>query len=154
MRPSTLLPCFFVVCTSCAAAPASEPIVTQATMIVSPNDPACRDYTAQAIIDGTPQTLVGHACQQADGSWRVTEGFPGQPQQVVAVYPPEPYLAYPYDPWLWGPPVGLSIGAFVFVDHAHRIHNFGHAHAFGFHGFRRAGLRHAGSSHGAFHHGG
>ncbi len=32
---------------------------------------ACHEYHTTAIIDGKPQTLVGTACLQADGTWRM-----------------------------------------------------------------------------------
>jgi surface antigen len=149
--------------------------VTQASVSVSPKDPACRDYTAQAIIDGRTQPLVGHACQQPDGSWRIAEGTPEQPSRFVAVYPAPTYPAptypapaYPayaydpwctYDPWFWGPPIGLSIGSFVFVDRVHRFHDFGRFHhhfafaGFAHHGFSRGGFSHGGFEHGGMHHG-
>jgi hypothetical protein len=31
----------------------------------------CRDYSTVVVIDGTPQTTYGRACQQPDGSWRL-----------------------------------------------------------------------------------
>jgi surface antigen len=30
----------------------------------------CREYEATVYIDGRPETMVGKACQQPDGSWR------------------------------------------------------------------------------------
>ena len=33
----------------------------------------CREYTAEAIVDGRRQNVYGTACRQADGSWR-TQG--------------------------------------------------------------------------------
>lgn len=30
----------------------------------------CREYEATVYIDGRPETMVGRACQQPDGSWR------------------------------------------------------------------------------------
>lgn len=31
----------------------------------------CRDYTTKAIIGGQTQTIYGHACRMADGTWQV-----------------------------------------------------------------------------------
>lgn len=31
----------------------------------------CREYTVDGVIGGKRETLVGNACRQADGSWRV-----------------------------------------------------------------------------------
>ncbi len=137
---------FVLICSGCVAAPA--PVVTQLTMTTPPNSPACRDYTLQATVQGTPQTIVGHACQQPDGSWRVVEGVQGQAGQVVTTNAPPPYAYDPYyDPWLWAPPLGLSVGAFVFVDrhrHFHSLHasprfvGGGFGHGMG-HGLRHFG---------------
>src|SRR5271165_6624359 len=73
----------------------------------------------------------------------------------------EGYPAYGYDPWLWGPPIGFSIGAFVFVEHGHghRFHDFHRPGGFAFHefhheGFHHDGSIHNGSIHNGFHHGG
>jgi surface antigen len=35
------------------------------------NDAPCREYTTTAIIGGQTQNIVGKACRQGDGSWRV-----------------------------------------------------------------------------------
>jgi hypothetical protein len=153
MRSSIIFMGILLASAGCMAVP-QEPVVTQATMAVSPDNPACRDYTVQAVVDGKPQSVTGQACQQADGSWRVTESVAGQPQQLVQVYPP-PYPVYVYDPWFWGPPIGFSIGAIVFVDHGHghRFHTFHHGRGFAFHG-HHGDFTHGGfHSHGGFHHG-
>jgi hypothetical protein len=112
-------------CTGCAAAPPTEPVVSQVTTSVAPDYPDCRNYKATATIDGTERQIVGRACLQNDGSWRITEGPPAQPAEYGAVYEPPPYWVYPgYDPWFWGPPIGLSLGAFVFFDRDHHLHRF------------------------------
>jgi len=33
----------------------------------------CRDYTVDALIGGRNEQVVGHACRQADGSWRTVD---------------------------------------------------------------------------------
>lgn len=136
-----------VACAGCVAPPPSERTISQATVTIPPDDPACRDYTAQATIDGEPQPIVGRACRQPDGSWKITEGPPGQAGTFAGVYTPPPYPAYTYlDPWLWGPPIGLSLGAIFFVDRDHHIHegrrffHGEHTHDFdGHHNFGHAG---------------
>lgn len=35
------------------------------------NGMPCRDFTTKAIIGGQPQTVYGHACRMADGSWQM-----------------------------------------------------------------------------------
>jgi hypothetical protein len=115
---------------------------------VSAADPNCHDYTGQAMIDGTQQQIVGHACKQPDGSWKVAEGTAAQPNQYVAVYPAPVYAdgyypGYFYgDPWLWGGPFGFGT-SFVFFDRRFHHHGF-HLGDFGHHG----GSDH----HGGFHH--
>ena len=145
MPPPVLIAAFTLVCSGCLAAPEREPIVSQATMTTTPGNPACRDYTLQAIVEGKPQTIVGHACQQPDGTWRIVEGPPGQPVTVY-VPPPYPYYPYYYDPWLWGPPIGFSVGAFAFVDRHQHVHDFRRFHRS--HDFAAGGFHHQGMGHG------
>jgi len=106
---------------------------------VSATDPNCHDYTGTGMIDGKPEQLVGHACLQPDGSWKVAEGTVAQPDQYVMVYPPPTYYAdggyypdyYPGywgDPWLWGAGLGSS---FLFFGPGFH-HGFFH-HGGGFH---------------------
>ena len=45
------------------------PIRTYQTAAAEP----CREYTVDAMIGGRPEKVVGHACRQADGSWRNVE---------------------------------------------------------------------------------
>lgn len=136
-----------IVCSGCVAAPPPQPAISQATMTPSRDDPACRDYTYRASIQGKEQNIAGHACRQADGIWKVAEGPQGQPGQVVTVYPPPPY-AYPPspypDPWWesrwapWWPPFGFSVGALVVVDRRHHFHDL--RHFGGFHHFAAGGF--------------
>lgn len=35
------------------------------------NDEPCRDFTTRAIIGGKTQTVYGHACRMADGTWKM-----------------------------------------------------------------------------------
>lgn len=141
-----------------APPPPAEPMFSQVIEQVAADNPACREYTAQATVNGRPQQIVGRACQQSDGTWRIAEGPPGQPTQFQTVYGPGvPYAyGYPsyfpyYDPWFLGPPIGLSFGGgFVFVD---RFHHFHHFHHFG-HGFAHGGFGHDGFGHHGFGHGG
>ena len=140
-----------LLCSACVTAPpppvlapvAVSPVSDFQTK-VSATDPNCHDYTGQAMIDGVQQQIVGHACKQPDGSWKVAEGTAAQPNQFVAVYPapiyadgyyPGYYPGYYYDdPWLWDASFGFGT-SFVFFDrHFHRG-------GFGHHGF-----------HGGFHH--
>jgi surface antigen len=132
-----------LVCSGCAETSVQPAIISQVTTSIPPGSPDCRDYTAKATLDGKTQPLLGRACRQSDGSWRIVEGTPKQPLQFVAVYPP-PYADYPYDGgWFWGPPIGLSLGAVVFVD---RFHDFGRFHRFEHGQFHGAGFGHGGTS--------
>jgi hypothetical protein len=115
--------------------------------------PTCNSYTVPLTVGGQPQNAVVEACQQADGSWRVTQTTPGLPPQVYEVPPPaaspypSPYSypeAYPYPdfydwgwgwdgaPWFFG--LGPSIVLVQRFNHFH--HGFAHAHGFR-HGFGR-----------------
>ena len=131
-----------LICSSCVMAPPPVAVapVTGFQTTVSATDPNCHDYTGQGMIDGKPQQLVGHACKQPDGSWKVAEGTADQPAQFVAVYPapiyadgyyyPGYYPGYFYgDPWIWDASFGFGT-SFVFFDH-HFHHRDGHG---GFHG--------------------
>jgi hypothetical protein len=66
------------------------------------------------MVGGQTVQANGTACQQPDGTWKVTQETPGQlqPQVFVAPPPPADYYAYPY-PW-WAPlEIGIG-GTFVF----------------------------------------
>ena len=127
--------------------------------------PACSSYTVPVTVGGQPQQAVIEACQQANGSWRITQTTPGLPPQVYEVPPPaySPYpSAYPYPeaypyadfspywdwpgwgwagaPWFFG--LAPSIVVVQRFNHFHHgfAHGFGHgfshgAHGFGGHGF-------------------
>jgi hypothetical protein len=131
----------------------------------------CREFTAAVMIGGQPQQAVGQACEQPDGSWRITETVPGLPPQdytlpAQAIYPPPypyPYYSYPYsypyywsDPWLYGSP--FFGGAFFFGDGFHRRDGFRHfdGHRDFHRGFGRNfdGRFHGGGFHGGGFHGG
>lgn len=98
----------------------------------------CREYNAQVMIGGQPQPAYGWACQQPDGSWKISQETTGQPPQMYVVpaapaYPPGyPYWAY--DPY-WGPRIAIG-GTFVFGGGR----GFHHHHDFdrdrGFHHWR------------------
>ena len=141
MRAVVVFSAIALACGACVAA-APGPAITEATSTVPPNEPTCRDYTAIATIDGNAQQIVGRAGRQPDGSWRIVEGPPERPDQYATVYAPPPYAYYPYyDPWLWGPPIGLSIGTFFLIDGHHHLHDGRwFTRSFGSHGF--AGFAH------------
>jgi hypothetical protein len=115
--------------------------------------PNCHEFTVQVAVGGQPQQAVGQACQQPDGSWRITQNTPGLPQQVYTLPPqaiylsqyPEPY--YWWDPWFYGP-LAFAGGPVFF---GHGFHHF-HQHD-GFHhgGFRNGGFRNGGFRNGGFH---
>jgi hypothetical protein len=110
-------------CAGCALPQPVQPEISQVTTSVAPDDPNCIVYSAQAV-GQTERTILGRACRQADGSWKLTEGLQGQPAQTLVYWPPPDAYAGLYDPWLWGPPIGFSIGAAVFVDRDHHLHHF------------------------------
>jgi surface antigen len=116
--------------------------------------PACSSYTVPVTVGGQPQQAVIEACQQADGSWRITQTTPGLPPQVYEVPAPanSPYPsaysypeAYPYpdfspywgwNDWSWGgSPWFLGLAPSIVV--VQRFHHFHHGFAHGGHGFGR-----------------
>ncbi|MBV8092678.1 MAG: hypothetical protein JOY71_29235 [Acetobacteraceae bacterium] len=124
----------------CAQPLPPEPVISALDYRPDPKDPNCWNYNAQAIVEGRPQPIVGHACRQPDGTWRITEGTQEKPDQYVFVYGPPPYSWYPdYCPWgcdwwWWGPPIGLSLGTFVVVGRDHHHYYQYHFNGFAFHG--------------------
>ena len=123
---------------------------TQMTQGAPQSEPQnCRSFAAQVTVGGQPQQAVGRACQQADGSWEVTQNTPGLPQQIYTL-PPQAIYLYPYperyywwDPWFYGP--SFFVGGPVFL--AHGFHHFHHHD-----GFHHGGFPHGGGfAHGGFH---
>jgi hypothetical protein len=133
MRVAILVVGGILACAGCVAEPEPAPAVSEVTSRMVAADPSCQDYTARVNIDGTEL---------------------GQTDKSVIVYvPPATSGPLPSDPWLWGPPIGFSFGALVFVDREHRFHEF-HLRRFasrdgglrdgGFRGGFRHGFEHAG----------
>jgi hypothetical protein len=90
----------------------------------------CEDFTARADVDGMQQDIVGRACQQPDGNWRITQGTPEHPDEDTLIYAPPAYGGYSLDdPWLLGLPLGFAIGTVVFINREHHFH--GHHHLSG-----------------------
>jgi hypothetical protein len=153
-------------------APAGQPQpMPTAGIQPSPAQPTCSSYTVPLTIGGQPQNAVVEACQQADGSWRVTQTTPGLPPQVYEVPPPpaSPYPSaysypetnpYPYtefspywgwSDWGWGGvPWFLGLGPSIVVVHRfnHFHHGFGHGFGRGF--TRGSGQGFAGMHGGSF----
>jgi len=119
--------------------------------------PPCSSYTVPVTVGGQQVQAAVEACQQADGSWRITQTTPGLPPQVYEVPPPaySPYpSSYPYSDfssywdWAgapywgwWGSPwfFGLAPSIVVVQRFNHFHHGFGHGFAHGFgHGFAAA----------------
>jgi hypothetical protein len=94
----------------------------------------CQEYNSQITVGGVPQPAYGWACQQPDGSWRISQDVPGQPAQVYVVPANPAYpVGYPYwayDPY-WGPRIAIG-GTFVFGGGGFR-HHHGFGHDRGFH---------------------
>ena len=117
--------------------------------------PSCTSYTVPVTVGGQPQQAVIEACQQADGSWRITQTTPGLPPQVYEVPAPaySPYpSAYPSPDfssswdwagapyWGWGDApwfFGLAPSVVVVQRFNHFHHGFSHGfgHGFAHHGF-------------------
>ena len=117
-------------------------------------EPACSSYTVPVTVGGQPQQASVEACQQPDGSWRITQNTPGLPPQVYDVpaptYSPYPYpvgYAYPdYFPYWWGSPWYFGLAPSIVV--VQRLNRFHH----GFHNGLRRGFAH-GSGRSGFGHG-
>jgi len=121
--------------TAAAENPGAQPSAAQ---------PACDSYTVPVTVGGQQQQAVVEACQQPDGSWRITQNTPGLPSQVYDVPPPaaSPYpypvgYAYPdyFADW-WGSPWYWGLAPSIFV--VQRFHGLHHGFHNGFHnGFHR-----------------
>ncbi|MEN8513004.1 hypothetical protein [Burkholderia sp. RS02] len=103
----------------------SAPVLAQMDDELPDYGTNCRAVVAQADIDGTEQQIVGRACLQSDGTWRIVQSDDGS----VLWYPA---AAYPYpDPWYWGPPLFIGAGvSFIFVDRFRHFHHFDHVDHF------------------------
>ena len=155
-------------CTACQSPP--NPMApADATITAEPasNQPPCTRYTVPVAVGGEPEQAVVEACQQPDGSWRITQNTPGLPPQVYVVpaptqypssYPYPDYYTYPsYYPYWAAEPWFFGLGATIVVaqrfPHFHHsfVHGFHGGFAHGFHGGFAHGL-HSGFAHG-FHSG-
>ena len=122
--------------------------------------PACSSYTVPLTVGGQPQQAVIEACQQANGSWRITQTTPGLPPQVYEMPAPPVYPSYPdanaypgayaypdfsaYSDWGAGPYwgwagapwfFGLAPSIVVVQRFNHFHHGFAHGFSHGMHGF-------------------
>jgi len=140
-----------------------QPAPTTTSTQPLPAQPACSSYTVPVTVGGQPQQAVVEACQQADGSWRITQTTPGLPPQVYEV-PPPTYFPYPstspypsanpypdfspYSDWAGAPYWGWAGAPWFFglapsivvvqrFNHFHNGFHHGFAHGFGHgtHGF-------------------
>src|SRR5690242_20939478 len=103
MRSIPVLAVVVLACTACQsqpnpAVPTGEGAGTAATTIEPPaNQPPCTSYTVPVTVGGEQLQSIVEACQQPDGSWRITQNTPGLPPQVYTVPPPPEYpYGYPY----------------------------------------------------------
>ena len=157
-RISTLTTAVAVACGACQPLPDTLPSTTQPASTQPPaTQPSCSSYTVPVTVGGQPQQAVIEACQQADGSWRITQTTPGLPSQVYEVPAPtySPYssgysypqaFSFPYpdlspywgwDEWGWGgSPWFLGFAPSIVV--VQRFNHFHHGLGRGFgHGFGR-----------------
>jgi surface antigen len=152
-RISTLTMVVVVAGGACQPLPNTPPSATQPASAQPPaTQPSCNSYTVPVTVGGQPQQAVVEACQQADGSWRITQTTPGLPPQVYEVpapaYSPYPSAysnpeAYPYsdfsphwgwEGWGWaGAPWFLGLAPSIVV--VQRFHHFHYGFAHGGHGF-------------------
>jgi hypothetical protein len=142
-----------------ACQPLPDATVTGATAAAenSAAQPACSSSTVPVTVGGQQQQAVVEACQQPDGSWRVTQNTPGLPPQVYEVPAPSaslyPYpvdYAYPDFPYWWGSPWYFGLApSIVVVQRFNRFHHGFFHH--GFHGGFRGGLARGGGRSGFGH---
>jgi len=66
-QPYYIQPAPHVQTTHIAAPPPTVLAPPPATIV----QPACREFTSEAVIAGEVQQIFGTACQQSDGSWRI-----------------------------------------------------------------------------------
>jgi hypothetical protein len=157
-----------LVCAACQPLPDATlagPAGTAGAQPMPTTQPQCSSYTVPLMVGGQPQQAIVEACQQPDGSWRITQTTPGLPPQVYEVpasgvlpyssaYPYPDFSAYwdwagtPY--WDWGgAPWFLGIAPSVVA-----VHRFNHFHGFyGFHGFHHGFAHGFGHMHGFGGHG-
>jgi hypothetical protein len=167
-RISTLTTAVALACVACQplpdatlGAPAGQPHSMPTAGTQPPlAQPTCSSYTVPLTVGGQPQNAVVEACQQADGSWRVTQTTPGLPPQVyeVPAPPASPYpsaysnaeaYSYPdfspywgrsdwgWGDWGWGgAPWFLGLGPSIVVVKRFNHFHHGFGHGFG-HGFAR-----------------
>jgi surface antigen len=118
---------------------------SQAPPEQSQSQGACREFTMPITVGGRQVQGFGEACEQADGTWRITQEGTSEPSAgdatpPPAVYPtpyPAPYpTPYWAEPW-WGAPAFVG-GSVVFV---HRFHRFPHRAFFHDGRFHRAFIR-------------
>jgi surface antigen len=119
------------------------------------NQPPCTSYTVPVTVGGQQEQAIVESCQQADGSWRITQNTPGLPPQVYVVpapveypygYPYPDYYGYPfYYPYWAAEPWFFGLGPTIVV--ARRFPHFHHGFVQGFHGGLVHGFR-GGSAHG------
>lgn len=80
----------------------------------------CREYQQKVVINGSQQQAYGHACRQADGSWKITAPDRERRRTVIRYLPPsyyqlryrQPYYpGYYYPAYLWPfTSIGLYFG--------------------------------------------
>jgi hypothetical protein len=172
-QTATLLGAVALACEACqplpdatlaGSAPGQPPLAPTAGAQQPAAVPACNSYTVPLTVGGQPQQATVEACQQADGSWRITQTTPGLPPQVYEVPgpTPSPYPSaytypggYPYPDfsnysdwadWGWGGwgggPwfFGLAPSIVVVQRFNHFHHGFAHGFGHGMHGFGGRGF--------------
>jgi hypothetical protein len=156
MRRLSILALVLAACGACQPLPeATVAGATAAAENAAAAPPACTSYTAPVTVGGQQQQVDVEACQQPDGSWRITQNTPGLPPQIYEVPAPSnspyPYAvgsAYPdYFPAWWDSPWYFGPGYFGLAPSIVVVQRFNGFHR-GFHGGFRGGF-HRGFAHGS-----
>ena len=110
-----------LVASMCAACVA--PVSQRVVYLSSPPSQTCRDFKTVITVEGREQEATGQACQQPDGTWKVTGATPpGQPPQIVYLDEPPPPVYYYHGPYYgpgyyYGPSVGIGLGYYCCRRH-------------------------------------
>jgi hypothetical protein len=63
-------------CAGCVQPPPPPPppeMVSDLAASIAPGNPNCREYTTHGTVNGQQQPVVGRACRQPDGTWRLED---------------------------------------------------------------------------------
>jgi hypothetical protein len=110
-------------CAACVVPAQQRVVYVSPSPTTQTSAQSCRDFKTIITVDGKQQEATGQACQQPDGTWKVTGATPpGQPPQVVYLDEPPPPVYYYNGPYYgpnyyYGPSVGIGLGYYCCHRH-------------------------------------